>query len=50
MIWLPKLITDQRIDTKGIIKVLEDNQSAIAMAKGSIACRRTKHVNIKHHL
>ena len=48
-IWLHQLLTDLRIDTKGSIEILEDNQSAIAMAKNSIGHRRTKHIDIKHH-
>ena len=32
-IWLYQLLTNLRIDTKGLIEILEDNQSAIAMAK-----------------
>ena len=44
-IWLHQLL---RIDTKGSIEILEDNQSAIAMAKNSVAHKRTKHIDIKH--
>ena len=40
-IWLNQLLTDLRIDTKGSIEILEDNQSAIAMAKNSTVRRRT---------
>ena len=47
-IWLHQLLTDLRIDTKGAIEILEDNQSAIAMAKNSIGHRRTKHIDTKH--
>ena len=47
-IWLNPLLTDLRIDTKGSIEILEDNQSAIAMAKNSTGRRRTKHIDIKH--
>ena len=47
-IWLHQLLTDLRIDTKGSIEILEDNQSAIAMVKNSIG-HRTKHIDIKHH-
>ena len=32
-IWLHQLLTDLRIDTKGAIEILEDNQSAIAWRK-----------------
>ena len=35
-IWLHELLTDLRIDIKGSIEILEDNQSAIAMEKNSI--------------
>ena len=48
-IWLNQLLTDLRIDTKESIEILEDNQSAIAMAKNSTGRRRTKHIDIKHH-
>ena len=48
-IWLQQLLTDLRIDTKGSTEILEDNQSAIAMAKNSIGRKRTKHIDIKHH-
>ena len=48
-IWLNQLLTHLRIDTKGSIEILEDNQSAIAMAKNSTGRRRTKHIDIKHH-
>ena len=48
-IWLNQLLTDLKIDTKGSIEILEDNQSAIAMAKNSIGHKRTKHIDIKHH-
>ena len=32
-IWLNQLLTDLRIDNKGSIEILEDNQSATAMTK-----------------
>ena len=48
-IWLNQLLTDLRIDTKGSIEILEDNQSATAMAKNSTGHRRTKHIDINHH-
>ena len=48
-IWLNQLLTDLRIDTKGSIEILEDNQSAIAVAKNSVGHKRTKHIDIKHH-
>ena len=39
-IWLHQMLTDLRIDTKGSIEILEDNQSAIAMAKNSVGHKR----------
>ena len=48
-IWLHQMLTDLRIDTKGSIEILEDNQSAIAVAKNSVGHKRTKHIDIKHH-
>ena len=35
-IWLHQLLTDLRINIKGSTEVLEDNQSAIAVAKNPI--------------
>ena len=48
-IWLYQLLNDLKIDTKGSIKIMEDNQSTIAMAKSSVEHKRTKHIDIKHH-
>ena len=43
------LLNDLKIDTKGSIEIMEDNQSTIAMAKSSVEHKRTKHFDIKHH-
>ena len=48
-IWLHQLLTNLRIGTKGLVEILEDNQSAIAMAKNSVGHKRTKHIDIRHH-
>ena len=48
-IWLYQLLNDLKIDTKGSIEIMEDNQSTIAMAKSSVGHKRTKHIDIKHH-
>ena len=48
-VWLHQVLTDLRIDIKGSIEILEDDQSAIAMAKNPIGHRRTKHIDIKYH-
>ena len=38
-IWLYQLLNDLKIDTKGSIEIMEDNQSTIAMAKSSVGIR-----------
>ena len=48
-IWLYQLLNDLKIDTKGSIKIMEDYQSTITMAKSSVGHKRTKHIDIKHH-
>ena len=48
-IWVYQLLNDLKIDTKGSIKIMEDNQSTITMAKSSEGHKRTKHIDIKHH-
>ena len=48
-IWLYQLLNDLKIDTKGSIEIMEDNQSTIAMVKSSVVHKRTKHIDIKHH-
>ena len=45
-IWLHQLLTDLRIDTKGSIEILEDNQSTIAIAKNYVGHKKTKHIDI----
>ena len=48
-IWLRQLLADLRVDTKSPIEILEDNQSAIEMAKNPVGHKRTKHIDIRHH-
>lgn len=48
-IWLHQLLVDLRVDTKLPIEILEDNQSAIAMAKNLVGHKRIKHIGIRHH-
>ena len=47
-IWLKQLLADLNTAPKKI-EILEDNQSAIAMANNSAGHKRTKHIDIKHH-
>ena len=46
-IWLHQFLNDLKVDTKGSIEIMEDNQSTIAIAKSSIGHKRTKHIDIK---
>ena len=34
----------------GAVNVFEDNEGAIKLAVNKIDSRRTKHINVKHHL
>ena len=45
-IWLHQMLTDLRIDTKGSIEILEDNQNAIAMAKNSVGSGESRGVSL----
>ena len=48
-IWLKRLLIELRIETEGLIEVLYDNQSTIAIAKNLMHHNRTKHVEIDRH-
>ena len=48
-IWLYQLLNYLKIDTKGSIEIMEDNQRTITMVKSSLGHKRTKHIDIKHH-
>ena len=47
--WLKRLLVDLRVEAKGPIEVLCDNQLAIAIAKNPVHHDRTKHVEIDRH-
>ena len=47
--WLKRLLVDLRVEAKGPIEVLYDNQLAIAIAKNPVHHDRTKHVEIDRH-
>ena len=34
----------------GAVNVFEDSEGAIKLAVSKHACRRTKHINVRHHL
>ena len=49
-IWLRQLEAELGNATEGPSLILEDNQSAIAMAKNPQYHGRAKHIDIRHHL
>ena len=48
-IWLRRLLKDVNYDTNGAIKIYQDNQGTIALAKNPTFHNRTKHIDIKYH-
>ena len=48
-VWMRELISDLRNPPATSTEILEDNQSAISMAKNPQFHGRTKHINIKYH-
>ena len=46
--WMRKLLNDLQACVS-LLKIMEDNQSAIAIAKNPVAHARTKHINIRFH-
>ena len=48
-IWIKRLLIDLGVKVEKAVKILEDNQGAIAIAKNPVNHSRTKHFNIKYH-
>ena len=48
-VWLRRLFAELGNGSKSPITIMEDNQSAIAMAKNSKFHGRAKHIDIRHH-
>jgi len=48
-IWMKQLVTALKNGPTGEMVILEDNQSAICMAKNSQCHGRAKHIDIKYH-
>jgi hypothetical protein len=48
-IWLKELLTQIGLGMEGEITLLNDNQSALALAKNPTHHSRTKHIAIKYH-
>ena len=48
-VWLQQLASDLLNKNIHATTILEDNQSAICMAKNQQSHRRTKHIEIKYH-
>ena len=47
--WLRKLLAEIEENCNNPIKVMEDNQGAIAIAKNPVGHKRTKHIDIRSH-
>ena len=48
-IWLRRLLKDLKYESSGAIKIYQDNQGTIALAKNPTFHSRTKHIDIKYH-
>ena len=46
--WIQKLLSDLKIDPQPI-RIMEDNQGAIAIARNPVSHSRTKHIDIRYH-
>jgi hypothetical protein len=49
IIWLKKMLSNLKIYPESKVKIYQDNQGAIALAKNPIFHQRTKHIDIKYH-
>ena len=49
IIWYKQLVKDLKVETRGAIKVLEDNTTCIQMALTERVKNRSKHVDIMYH-
>ena len=48
-VWIRRLITELGMEPEGPTTLMEDNQSAIAMAKNPQFHGSAKHIDIRHH-
>lgn len=48
-VWLRRLLSDLGFVQESPVKIYEDNQGCIAMAKNPVNHERTKHIDIKYH-
>ena len=49
VIWLKRMLSSLKIYPNSKVKIYQDNQGAIALAKNPIFHQRTKHIDIKYH-
>ena len=49
VVWLGKLLSDLNSTPQSPVRLMEDNQGAIAIAKNPVAHARTKHIDIRYH-
>ena len=48
-VWIRRLVTELGMEPEGPTTLMENNQSAIAMAKNPQFHGRAKHIDIRHH-
>ena len=48
-VWLRRLLMDLNLNPCNATTLMEDNQSAIAIARNPVAHTRTKHIDIRYH-
>ena len=49
LLWVRNILTSVGFKVKVPMKILEDNQPAIELAKNAMASKRTRGMDIKHH-
>jgi hypothetical protein len=49
VIWLKRILFNLKIYPESKVKIYQDNQRAIALAKNPIFRQRTKHIDIRYH-
>jgi hypothetical protein len=50
VLWLRSLLTEIDLDQRGPTTMLQDNQGTIAFSKNPRVHKRTKHIDVKHHM
>ena len=50
VIWLRNLLTEIELEPRGPTTMFQDNQGTIAFSKNPRVHKRTKHIDVKHHM